>query len=304
MTARMMSRALCAVIATVLCSAALVATTTGTASAAGVPCQRTYSSGTINRSIPDNGIAFDQINVPDDGLAVTDVDVRVDIDHPYVSDLYVDLRSFDRAAQQRGLINLFPRLGGGGDNLTGTVFDDSAPLSISQGVPPFTGSFRPPTPLAAMNGIGSVIWTLNVSDVQSGDSGVLRDWSVTFRYASCDLDADGIEDHVDQCLGVTARTPSGCPLTARSVTASYRHGKFKGWISSPVGGCKSTRPVTVWKVRPGPDRKLGSTTTRSDGTYRLAKPKRPGRYYATSPRVAVPDLAECPEVRSARFRIR
>jgi hypothetical protein len=62
--------------------------------------------------------------------------------------------------------------------------------------------------------------------------------------------------------------------------------------------------VTIWKVRSGVDKRVGTATSRSDGLYKLARAKRAGRYYATSPRVVVTDVAECPAVQSTTFRIR
>jgi hypothetical protein len=61
--------------------------------------------------------------------------------------------------------------------------------------------------------------------------------------------------------------------------------------------------VTVFRKRSGPDRKVGAVTTRADGSFRLARAKKPGRYYAVSPLVAVTDRVECPAVKSS-FRVR
>jgi hypothetical protein len=62
--------------------------------------------------------------------------------------------------------------------------------------------------------------------------------------------------------------------------------------------------VSVFRVRHGADARVGTTTTRSDGSYRVTRAKKRGRYYATSPGVVVRGVAECPAVRSGTFRVR
>jgi hypothetical protein len=71
--------------------------------------------------------------------------------------------------------------GGGGHNFTNTTFDDTATTSIASGVPPFTGSFIPESPLSALNGQNSNgTWTLRVQDTAASDTGTLNSWSITF----------------------------------------------------------------------------------------------------------------------------
>lgn len=286
-----------------LAGAAFVAISSTPAEAAGVPCQRTYSSAPA-APISDNATTADTIDVPEDGLVVSDVTVAVTVHHTFDSDLVVAIESMTDAMATRAYVSLFERFGGNGDNLLGTVWDDDAALPISWGDAPFAGTFKAMRPLAALNGFAGGQYQLLVSDQSTGDTGKLDSWSLTLRYKSCDFDSDGVEDHADSCLGVTAHTATGCPLTTRAVTAKYKHGAFKGLLSSPVAGCKSGQSVTIWKVRSGADKVVGSTTTRSDGSYKLKRGKHAGKYYATSPRVAVTDVAECPAAQSATFRIR
>ncbi len=74
---------------------------------------------------------------------------------------------------------LSSRRGSSGDNFTGTTFDDSATTPISSGTAPFSGSFKPETPLAALNGIAANgTWKLEVNDAASGDTGTLTAWSI------------------------------------------------------------------------------------------------------------------------------
>lgn len=205
----------------------------------------------------------------------------------------------DFAAHTVGLASV-----GGTISLNGVTFDDEAASELS-GSPPYSGHFRPIAPLSALDGMQtSRSWQLRV-DTTGSDTTLNGYWSVTITYAGCvpDRDSDGVPDSRDACPTVAAHTASGCPLTTRTLTAKYKLGKFRGLLSSPVAGCKAIRPVTIWKVRTGPDRKIGTATTGSTGGYKLKHAKRPGRYYATSLHAVVNGMAECPAVRSARFRI-
>jgi subtilisin-like proprotein convertase family protein len=275
------------------------------ARAAGPPCQRTFSSGAINLPIGAAiSVAESTINVPEDGLVVADVDVLVNLVYSFVHELKLDLFSESDAGTSRGWSTLFANSASGA-NLLGTVFDDSASTPISAGVAPFAGRFIPEMPLTRVGGSAGGTWRLIVSRNGSlPGSGTLEDWSVTVRYASCDFDHDGVEDHHDSCLSQAGATVSGCPLPSRSVTAKYAKGKFKGVLSSSAAACRSNRSVTVWKVRSGPDRKVGTATTRSDGFYKLARSRHRGKYYATSPRLVVTGIAECKAAASATFRVR
>jgi subtilisin-like proprotein convertase family protein len=265
---------------------------------------KTYSNET-DVPIPDhNRVASPAIDVDENGLVVSDVDVKLNVDHTFDGDLEIYLESFTDAEAFRGLNRLITRDGSSDDNFTNTVLDDEASEPVSWQSAPFTGRFKPNQALSSHDGEIDGRYRLFLADDAPSDTGTLRDWSLTFRYQSCDFDSDGVEDHSDKCLGLSAHTATGCPLTTRAVTAKYKHHKFRGTMSSPVAGCKSHRSVTIWKVRSGADKKIGTATTRSDGTYRLTRARHVGKYYATSPRVAVTDVAECPAVQSAKFRIR
>ncbi|MCS7033439.1 MAG: proprotein convertase P-domain-containing protein, partial [Phycisphaerae bacterium] len=72
--------------------------------------------------------------------------------------------------------------GGSGDNYTNTIFDDSAPLPITSGTPPFTGSFRPEQPLSTLIGEnGNGTWKLEVTDDLAGFGGTLNSWSINLQ---------------------------------------------------------------------------------------------------------------------------
>ena len=78
-------------------------------------------------------------------------------------------------------------MAGFGANYTNTMFDDAAATSITAGVAPFTGTFRPEENLAQLNGLPVAgTWTLRVTDDTPGGgefpaAGQLLDWSLEFQ---------------------------------------------------------------------------------------------------------------------------
>jgi len=134
--------------------------------------------------IPDNGnAAYFSIEVGSLGTAILDTNFGVlnaciNITHTYDSDLEVALISPNGTQ-----IMLTYGNGGDGDNFTNTCFDDRAAVSITQGIAPFTGSFRPNEMLGSVNNgqAGNGTWTLYIHDMYPwSDNGTLLNWSITF----------------------------------------------------------------------------------------------------------------------------
>lgn len=106
---------------------------------------------------------------------ITDVNVSLDMTHSWDEDIQVYLVS---PAGTR--IELFTNVGGSGDNFTGTLLDDEAPISITAASAPFTGNFRPEESLAALDGQNpNGTWILEISDDAASDVGILNSWSLT-----------------------------------------------------------------------------------------------------------------------------
>ena len=276
--------------------------TIGPPAQAAVPCQKTYTS-VVNQDIPAGAADTSvEIDVPDAEI-VSDVDIMVDISHPVDQDVSI----VAHRDPGQGLRTLADGQGGDGADFDHTVFDDEAATPITAGTAPFAGSYVPLESLDVFNGQPAVgHWFLLVREATPYTGDLFKSWAVILTFASCDLDTDGVEDHVDQCLGLPGATASGCPLTDRSLTLAYHSSvrKFGGRLESTLAGCRSTRPVVVWRVRSGPDARVGTATTRSDGRWSLASARRPGVYYARSARVVVPDQGECATTTSPRLRLR
>ncbi len=133
----------------------------------------------LNINILDNTTINDSIvvNIPN-GLDVLDCNVLVDtVTHTWDSDLSFQLLHLGTS------VALITNEGGSGDNFIHTLLNDSASTPISSGTAPFTGSFRPESPLAAVNGTNvNGAWTLRISDGAAGDTGFLKAWCITLTY--------------------------------------------------------------------------------------------------------------------------
>jgi subtilisin-like proprotein convertase family protein len=148
--------------------------------------------------IPFDGRSVDSRIVIDDLPGVVgDVNVTVTIEHPYAADVSATLIS-----PSGRTVLLFSNVGAPEDlfdpteNFTGTVLDDEAGTSITQGTPPFASVYRPMQPLSAMDGDTiNGTWTLRLRDLfDDSDFGSLVDWGLTFdsgageRHATSDSD--------------------------------------------------------------------------------------------------------------------
>ncbi len=167
----------------------------------------------IDGAISDLNFSFDGSACTADAGATT-----VGLDHTWVGDLVVQLTS------PRGttvtLINTPGDGGNSGNNFCNTLLDDQATTPIQKiedfGVPPagppYTGSFKPASPLAAFKGENpNGTWLLHVADGVSSDSGSVRAFSLIVSGAQCPtfLNAD---------LSLNASAVSGPVLTGSDLT--------------------------------------------------------------------------------------
>jgi subtilisin-like proprotein convertase family protein len=140
--------------------------------------------------IPDDNAAgvTSSVFVPDRGR-IKDVNVSIaGITHTFVGDLAIDVTGPDGTT-----VRLADHPGGpnnGGDNFSGTVFDDEAGQNISQGTPPYTGNFKPQDDqLSRFDGTSRRgTWTLRVRDLFEGEAGTLQGWGVSTQKALCNVD--------------------------------------------------------------------------------------------------------------------
>lgn len=176
-------------------------------------------------AIPDyngtaNGVATATISVPANSGTITGLRVTLGIDHTFDGDLYGFLIAPDGTS-----IPLMAGNGSGGDNFTGTTFDDAAGTAIGSGAAPFTGTFRPAGSLASLDGKAAAgTWTLRVEDRAGADVGTIQGFSIAYVAAaetSVNTAGDGSYSFVNLASGTYA---------VRQVVPS-------GWSAvAPVGG--------------------------------------------------------------------
>lgn len=111
-----------------------------------------------------------------DARAIKDLNLRLDLDHTFVSDLEIILIAPDGTEQV-----LFNRHGGDGDDFDNVLLDDEAANSITTATPPYSGSLRPTNGLNTFDGKSALgDWTLLVRDHSALNSGQLNSWSLEF----------------------------------------------------------------------------------------------------------------------------
>ncbi|QEL17919.1 proprotein convertase P-domain-containing protein [Limnoglobus roseus] len=160
------------------------------------------------------------VNLPP-GLVVSNVTVRINVSTTFDGDLRIFLRSPSGTR-----VPLVLNRGGGGDNFSDTTFDDSATTSIGAGTAPFTGSFRPESPLSVLSGEpGTGTWTLELFDDATPDIATLNNWTlnvtggvvtvvVTKTGNFMDQDADSNPAEVNVDAFAMPKPTSGVPFTA------------------------------------------------------------------------------------------
>lgn len=171
----------------------------------GINVQPDYASADTPLAIPDNNPTGATSTIPvADNRTVVDVNVRVNITHPYDGDIALSL-----ITPTNQTISLSNRHGSDGNNYTNTVFDDEAATAIASGAPPFTGSFKPETPLSAADGINAAgNWRLKVVDQANADLGTIDSWHLLLTYPP---QACGPHGRYKTHVLVTDSCPSGGP---------------------------------------------------------------------------------------------
>lgn len=216
----------------------VVLRTGGTAT---VPVQYDVSG---NLSIPDTGTVVSTNTVSSFSGPLMKVGVSLYLTHTYDADLTISLIAPDNTT-----VLLTSGNGGSGQNYgascspdgSRTTFDDAGAAAITNGVGPFTGTFRPQGALT--NFIGTTAngdWRLQITDCCGGSLGTLRCWSL-FLYPVACADGGGV---CDTCPGTfsgsidtndlvqtgrltrngivsTCAAPKSCPGLANSTPVHY-----------------------------------------------------------------------------------
>lgn len=142
-------------------------------------------------SMLDPGNTYVPLNVPLSKI-IENVEVKINLTHAAVQQLRAQLIS-----PQGTEALLFLQLNHSGANMTDTVFTDLAAAPISEGTPPFTGSFAPEFPLSVFAGEDMQgTWSLVLVDIVSGDAGRLNSWSLFFNH--CPQEGEGSTEGIEE----------------------------------------------------------------------------------------------------------
>ncbi len=234
-------------------------------------------------TIPESGVVQSSIEIEQDA-ALTDINVRVDLNHTWVGDLTITLTS--PAGTEVELLNR-PALSAGNafgcedDNMR-VVFDDEAsfdPAEHCNGDTPWlTGDVLPAASLSAFDGESSLgSWTLTIEDAESPDGGRLLDWAlVTDPIVSCTIcGASVIESEentapqLDSISNVTVEEGTSATVTLNGSDADTDDSLTLSLVSAPgyVSIADNGNGTGTLTIAPNIGDAGGSVTVRlSDGT--------------------------------------
>jgi autotransporter-associated beta strand protein len=226
-----------------------------------------YDNSTVT-SIPDVGTLESTNTVSGFVGPLTKVVVAMYLTHTFDS----DLTNISLIAPDGTTVLLSAANGGSGQNYgnncspdaSRTTFDDAAGASITSGVAPFVGTFRPQSPLSAFNGNGTLNgnWRLHIADGFGGSLGTLRCWSL-FLYGTACTPGGGL---CELCPNVT--------LTAALGATSARQTNYLTFNGTPSTcgapkACPGTTTGNIWPsdnytFRNGPSDACVTVTVEND----------------------------------------
>jgi subtilisin-like proprotein convertase family protein len=247
------------------------------------PVGASLEPGGLPLAIPDNNVAgtTSVLNVGTN-VVLTDVNVRVEITHTWVGDLFIKLRSplgtEVTLLDQPGVPA--STFGCGSDNMNVT-FDDAAVQvleSFCPGTNPwYAGPARAVGLLSAFNGQSSQgDWTLTVSDRAGQDLGTVVDWELITTPAlagTCDVCAS-----VDAPIAIG---PQRFELSSGRPNPFTRSTDIRFQLAKPGRATLSIYDVAGHMVSQLVDRDMpaGWHTVTWDGTGRDRTPMAPGIYF-------------------------
>jgi subtilisin-like proprotein convertase family protein len=179
----------------------------------------TFTSNDVPKAIPDfangvPGMITSTLTVPSGACSsVTDVNVSVNITHPFVQDLAVSV-THNGTGKSAILFQDFCTI----ENDLITTFDDEGAVSILQC--PNNGVYQPIEPLSVFDGIDPTgTWTLTVTDQSNLDAGTLNSWgiSLTCGGSSQPVSILGGGYYISLQAAYNAPGPSGITIQAQAV---------------------------------------------------------------------------------------
>lgn len=158
-----------------------------------------FTSTDVPVLIKDDEQVYSVIIIPEiDDVVIKDVNVKINITHTFIGDLYIDVVSPNGT-----IIDLVPARYDDGTKYSDTVFDDEAIDIIEEdgaAQAPYTGSFIPDGELSDLIGQHSQgEWRLRVWDAFLDDGGTIDNWSLEIEGIAQDFDNDGVDNNLDLC---------------------------------------------------------------------------------------------------------
>lgn len=128
----------------------------------------------------NNSTSYDTITITGINGNIMDIDVKINISNR--DDQDVDLFLLRGAFQSE----LTTDNGGSGDSYVNTIFDDEATIAINNGTVPFTGRFRPETPLNVFDAqqVNGQFILRYTDDASTGFNSSLDSWSLEITYST------------------------------------------------------------------------------------------------------------------------
>ncbi len=140
--------------------------------------QSSYCSNTVPKTIAPRQITLDTIHIPQYGN-IFDYNLNLTIYHTHDSSLYIWL-----TRPGASMVALSTANGGSGENYFNTTFDDEASMPITEGVPPFMGSYRPEGLLSSFDSQPMQgDWVLRIYNYSETVTGQLSNWCLSFDYS-------------------------------------------------------------------------------------------------------------------------
>lgn len=119
-----------------------------------------------------------------------------------------------------------------------------------------------------------------------------------------DADADGRLDAEDRCPRRFSRHETGCPQVERKLKLRKRGRRLVARVRSDLSPCTSGRQVRLLRKRGKRWRVVARRRTNENGSVKLARKPRAGRYRAVVGASVAPELARCSKARSKPVRVR
>jgi M6 family metalloprotease-like protein len=205
-------------------------------------------SSDVPRRIYDRFTIASALTVPPGVCTqLSDVNVRVNISHTWISDLEISLVHNESGRR----VELFSESCDDEDYIR-AVFDDEAAAAVQ--CPP-DGTYRPVSPLGVFDGIDPAgSWSLSVSDGYAHDSGVLNEWGISFSCrnnlavsvsgsgaGTVTSDPQAIDPPGIACTSGLCSTSFASDMSVALLQAPDAYSTFGGWS----GACTGIGPCSI-----------------------------------------------------------